>query len=261
MAEDAVGKDSDREETHDKAVDENEQPLLTHLVALRNSILKSVIAVAILFVPYFIFSNELYTLVALPLLANLPGDGNMIATEVASPFIVPIKLAAFLSLFTAIPYVLHQIWKFIAPGLYLREKKFAVPLLISSVLLFYLGIVFAYFLVFPLIFQFFAAVTPENVMWMTDINKYLSFIIKLFLAFGIIFEIPIAIVLLVGTGFTTPQKLARKRPYIFVTCFILGMLLTPPDMVSQILLAVPAWLLFEIGVLLSKTMGRGSKES
>lgn len=266
MVEKSVSEPSQRESDHDSAVDSNTQPLLTHLVALRNSIIRSLVAVAILFVPYVVFAKQLFALIALPIVRNLPGSspdtvGTMISTDVAAPFIVPLKLAFFLAICTAMPYVLHQIWGFIAPGLYLREKRFALPLLLSSILLFYTGMVFAYFLVFPLIFQFFAASTPENVIWMTDINSYLSFIFKLFFAFGIVFEIPVAIVLLTATRLTTVKTLKKGRPYIFVSCFILGMLLTPPDVVSQVLLAVPAWILFELGLILGRTMVRDSEES
>ena len=273
MAEKAESTKPNREEKHDTAVDQNQQPLLTHLVALRNSLIKSLIAVGIFFVPYFIFNKQLFTFIALPILDNLPGlpqgtgsdvlhgAGNLISTEVAAPFLVPIKLALFLALCTAMPVVLYQFWSFVAPGLYLREKRFVLPLMFSSVFLFYLGMVFAYYLVFPLIFQFFASVTPENVVWMTDINQYLSFVIKLFLAFGIVFEIPIAIVLLTTTGLVQRKTLHKGRPYIFVSCFVLGMLLTPPDFVSQILLAIPAWLLYELGLVLSRMLSRESKES
>jgi sec-independent protein translocase protein TatC len=185
----------------------------------------------------------------------------MIATDVASPFLTPLKLSVLAAFFFAVPFVLHQIWGFIAPGLYLREKKFAIPLLISSILLFYLGTAFAYFLVFPLVFQFFATVNLEFVSWMTDISPYLDFIIKMFLAFGIAFEIPVATVLMVLVGFSTPESLARKRPYVFVGCFLMGMVLTPPDIVSQVLLALPMWLLFEVGIHLSKIIKRDQEQT
>ncbi len=260
MAKQSSAKKEVREKEHDAKVDSQGQPLLSHLVALRKCLIRSVIALVLLFIPYFIFSNDLYNIVALPLLEHLPGE-NMIATEVASPFIVPIKLAFFMALFTGMPYILHQLWTFVAPGLYLREKKFAVPLLASSILLFYVGVVFAYFVIFPTIFQFFATVTPQNVVWMTDINSYLSFIVKLVMAFGIVFEIPVAIFLLTMTGMTTPQTLKKGRPYIFVGCFVIGMMMTPPDIVSQVLLAIPAWILFEIGLFLAKRVYRDPEES
>jgi len=185
-------------------------------------------------------------------MSNLPEGSSMIATEVASPFLTPFKLAAFTSVFLAMPLVLHQLWAFVSPGLYLKEKRFALPLLVSSTLLFYLGMVFAYYAVFPLIFRFFAGVTPEGVTMMTDINRYLDFIIKMFFAFGFSFEIPIATLLLVWSGISTAASLSAKRPYVVVGCFVLGMLLTPPDVISQILLALPTWILFELGVFLAR---------
>lgn len=272
MAEKSASKKAGRELKHDEAVDKNEQPLLAHLVALRKCLVRSLLAIGIVFVPYAIFSKQLFRVVALPILEKLgqvqdeSGEvalnvaGQLISTDVAAPFFVPLKLAIFLSLFTAMPYVLHQAWTFIAPGLYLREKRFAVPLLASSITLFYLGILFAYFLVFPLVFGFFAAVTPQDVLWMTDINSYLSFVIKLFFAFGIVFEIPIAIFLLIAAGLTTVDTLKKGRPYIFVGCFIIGMLLTPPDVISQVLLAVPAWILFELGLIFARFARRDEEE-
>lgn len=253
MDSDSKAEKSKQAETeHDSSVDNDEQPLLSHLIALRKSLLRSFIAVGVAFIPMAVFANDIYAFVAAPIMASLPNEGQMLATEVASPFLTPFKLAAYAALFLAMPYVLHQLWSFVAPGLYLREKKFAAPLLISSILLFYLGIVFAYFVVFPLVFAFFAATTPEGVTWMADINSYLSFVVKLFLAFGIVFEIPIATMLLILAGFTTPESVARKRPYVIVGCFIVGMLLTPPDVISQVLLAVPSYILFELGIILSR---------
>ncbi len=249
-----------REEAHDAAIDADEQPLISHLIALRNCVLKSAVAVLVLFIPYLIFCNDVYVFFAQPLLVNL-NTGEMIAIDVASPLLVPLTLALFLAVFTSMPYILHQIWKFIAPGLYLKEKKFTVPLLVSSVLLFYLGIAFAYYVIFPLVFAFFAAITPHNVEWMTDINSYLSFVLKIFFAFGVVFEIPIAIVLLVATRLTTVKTLSKARPYIFVSCFILGMLLTPPDVISQILLAIPAWMLYEFGLVFARLITKTPKES
>ena len=247
-------------EVHDQAVDEDEQPLLSHLIELRRRVLRALLAVLLAFIPLMIFANDIYRWVAAPLIAHLPGDATMIATEVASPFLTPFKLAIYGAFFMAIPFVLHQIWAFAAPGLYLKEKKFAVPLLISSVVLFYLGMVFAYFLVFPLIFQFFAATIPDDVAMMTDINAYLSFVIKIIIAFGIVFEIPIATMLIVLAGISTPDKIAKKRPYVIVGCFFVGMMLTPPDIISQVLLAIPAWLLFEFGVLLARLMKKDESE-
>ena len=253
-------KKPSEEQEHDQAVDEDEQPLLTHLVELRKRILRALIAIGVAFVPLMVFANEVYRFVASPLMAHLPTGASMIATEVASPFLTPFKLAAYGAVFVAMPFVLHQIWAFVAPGLYLREKKFAVPMLVSSILLFYLGILFAYFIVFPLVFQFFAATIPDDVTWMTDINAYLSFVIKIIIAFGIVFEIPIATMLIILTGISTPKSIARKRPYVVVGCFFIGMMLTPPDVISQILLAIPAWILFELGILFGRLVSTGSEE-
>jgi sec-independent protein translocase protein TatC len=184
----------------------------------------------------------------------------MIATEVASPFLTPFKLAIVTAVFAAVPFILHQAWAFVSPGLYLHEKRFALPLLASSILLFYSGMAFAYFLVFPLVFAFFSAVAPEGVTMMTDINSYLDFVLKMFFAFGFAFEIPIAILLMVWTGLTSTESLARKRPYMIVGCFVVGMLLTPPDVISQLLLAVPMWMLFELGVFLARFLAKRSAE-
>ncbi len=241
---------------HDDEVDSNEQPFLDHLIELRSRILRSLVVVLVLFFPIYYFANDIYEFVAAPLLAHLPSHSTMIATEVASPFLTPFKLAIFTAVLAAMPFILHQAWAFVSPGLYLHEKRFALPLLVSSVLLFYGGMAFAYFLVFPLVFQFFATVAPSNVTWMTDINAYLSFVLKMFFAFGLAFEIPIAILLMIWSGLTTADSLARHRPYVIVGCFVAGMLLTPPDVLSQILLAGPMWLLFEAGVYLARFLGR-----
>jgi sec-independent protein translocase protein TatC len=243
--------DSERD-PHDQAVDENEQPFLEHLIELRSRILHSLVAVAVLFVPLYYFANDLYKWISEPLTRVLPEGSSMIATQVASPFLTPFKLAVFTAIFVGVPYLLHQIWGFVSPGLYRHEKKFAVPLLISSILLFYCGMLFAYFLVFPLVFAFFTQVAPEGVAIMTDINQYLDFVLKMFLAFGIAFEIPIATMLIAWSGLSTAENMAHKRPYVIVGCFIMGMLLTPPDVVSQLLLAAPTWVLFEVGVFLAR---------
>ncbi len=248
-------------EDHDRIVNETEQPFLSHIIELRQRLLRAVLAVVLLFFPVYYFANDIYTFVAEPLMSNLPEGSSMIATEVASPFLTPFKLAAFTALFMAMPLILHQLWAFVSPGLYLKEKKFALPLLISSTGLFYLGMVFAYFAVFPLVFKFFASVTPVGVTMMTDINRYLDFIIKMFFAFGFSFEIPIATLLLVWSGISTAESLSAKRPYVVVGCFILGMLLTPPDVISQVLLAFPTWLLFEIGVVLARMVEKREQAS
>lgn len=197
------------------------------------------------------FANDLYTFFALPIQSLLPEGSTMIATEVTSPFFAPFKLTLILSAFAAAPYILYQLWSFIAPALYNNEKRLAVPLFATSIALFYLGIAFAYYVVFPLVFGFFTSIAPEGIAVTPDINSYLSFILKLFFAFGIAFEIPVATVLVIKAGMTTRESLAQKRPYIVVMCFIFGMLLTPPDMISQSLLAIPTWLLFEMGLFMS----------
>lgn len=252
--------DRDRE-THDRQVDTHEQPFLDHIIELRSRILRSLLVVLVLFFPIYFFANDIYQFVAAPLLAHLPASSGMIATEVASPFLTPFKLAIISAVFASMPFLLHQAWAFVSPGLYLHEKRFALPLLVSSILLFYAGMAFAYYLVFPLVFQFFAAVTPTGVTMMTDINRYLDFVLKMFFAFGIAFEIPIAILLMVWTGITSPDNLARKRPYVIVGCFVVGMLLTPPDVISQLLLAVPTWMLFEVGIFLARFVQRRAEDA
>ncbi|EHR40820.1 MULTISPECIES: twin-arginine translocase subunit TatC [Alishewanella] len=226
--------------------------LLGHLVELRNRLLRCVIAVLIVFAALAYFARDIYALLAEPLLAVLPEGTSMIATDVAAPFFAPFKLTFIVAICLAIPYILWQVWQFIAPALYSREKKLMAPLVFSSTLLFYAGIAFAYFVVFPLIFAFFTSVAPAGVTIATDISSYLDFVLKLFFAFGLSFEIPIAILLLIWSGSVTRQALAEKRPYIIVGAFVLGMLLTPPDVLSQTLLAIPMWLLFEAGLWLSR---------
>jgi sec-independent protein translocase protein TatC len=231
-------------------------PLVTHLTELRDKLLRALLAVLIMFICLFPFANDIYAFVSEPLRAILPPGASMIATEVASPFFTPFKLTLVAAVFLAMPYVLYQVWGFIAPGMYRHEKKLAIPLLASSIVLFYAGTAFAYFVVFPLIFAFFTSVAPDDITIMTDINSYLDFVLKLFFAFGLAFEIPIAAVLLIWTGITTPEALAGKRAYIIVGCFVFGMLLTPPDIISQSLLAIPMWLLFEIGVYFGSLIQR-----
>jgi len=243
----------------DRDPDEDKQSLVSHLIELRSRILHSIVAVLLVFLCLFYFANDIYAFVSEPLRAILPEGTTMIATEVASPFFTPFKLTIVVSIFLAVPYILHQVWSFIAPGMYAHEKRLAFPLLFSSILLFYCGIAFAYFVVFPLVFGFFTSVGPEGVSIMTDINKYLDFVLKLFFAFGIAFEIPIATFLLVMSGAVSVESLAGKRPYIIVGCFVFGMLLTPPDIISQTLLAMPMWLLFEIGILLARLAKRNRR--
>ena len=231
------------------------QPLVEHLIELRTRLLHAIFSVLLIFLPLFYFANDIYAYISEPLRAYLPEGTNMIATEVASPFLTPFKLTLVLSIFLAMPYILHQVWSFIAPGLYSSEKRIAAPLLVSSIVLFYTGIAFAFYVVFPLVFGFFTSVAPAGVTVMTDINRYLDFVLKLFFAFGLAFEIPIATVLLIWTGATTSKSLGSKRPYVIVGCFIVGMLLTPPDVISQILLALPMWMLFEAGIIFSRVFG------
>jgi sec-independent protein translocase protein TatC len=245
-------RSEDTRDPHDQAVDNDEQPFLDHLIELRSRILRSMLVVGILFIPIYYFANPLYEWISAPLTAVLPQGSSMIATQVASPFITPFKLAVFAAIFLGVPFLLHQVWAFVSPGLYRHEKKFAVPLLLSSILLFYAGMAFVYYLVFPLVFVFFTTVAPEGVAIMTDINQYLDFVLKMFLAFGIAFEIPIATMLLVWSGISTPDGMAAKRPYVIVGCFTIGMLLTPPDVVSQLLLALPTWVLFEVGIFMAR---------
>ena len=236
-------------------------PLLVLLKELRVRLLRSFIGVIVVFLPLIFFSNNIYELASSPLQALMSENSSMIATQVASPFLSPLKLTFYLSLMISLPYFFSEMWRFIAPGLYKNEKRFAMGLTLSSIFLFYLGILFAYFLVFPLVFGFFTSVTPEGVKVMTDISSYLDFILAIFLAFAIAFEIPVLIFLLVWTGITSPDSLAKKRPYVIVSCFILGMLLTPPDVISQTLLAIPAWFLFEVGLLLSRIFIKNSSET
>lgn len=232
--------------------DSSEQPLVGHLLELRDRLLRMLIVTLAIFAGLFYFSNNIYEFVSAPLEALLPENSSMIATEVASPFFAPFKLTLIVSLFLAMPYILYQVWRFVAPGLYENEKRLATPLLFSSIMLFYAGVAFAYYVVFPLLFGFFTSVGPENVAVMTDISAYLNFVLKIFFAFGVAFEIPIATIILITAGVTTAENLAKKRPYIVVGCFVVGMLLTPPDIISQALLAVPMWLLFELGVFFGR---------
>lgn len=240
----------------DNRIDDQTMPLVAHLIELRNRLLRSFLAVLVVFLPLYPFANTLYAWLSEPLRVYLPEGSSMIATDVAAPFFAPLKLTLVLSVFIAIPYLLYQVWSFIAPGLYRREKKLAIPLLASSVLLFYLGAVFAYFVVFPIVFGFFTSVGPAEVTMMTDMSSYLDFVLKMLFAFGVAFEIPIATVLLVMTGSTTVASLRSKRPYVVVGCFIIGMLLTPPDIISQTLLALPMWLLFEVGIVFGRMIER-----
>ncbi|MGB0944411.1 MAG: twin-arginine translocase subunit TatC [Marinomonas sp.] len=233
---------------------QSQAPLVSHLIELRNRLLKSVLAILICFLALYTIANELYLAISEPLRALLPEGSSLIATEVASPFLAPLKLTFFVAVLISIPFTLYQAWAFIAPALYKNEKKLAIPLLVSSVLLFYGGVAFAYYVVLPLVFGFFTSVGPSEVTVMTDINSYLNFVLKLFFAFGVTFEIPIATYLLIKAGVTSVASLSKKRPYIILGCFVMGMLITPPDIFSQTLLAIPMWMLFEVGLLAGRTV-------
>ncbi len=237
----------------------HDQGLVGHLIELRTRLLRIVMWIGGIFLCLVPFAGELYTMLAEPLMATMPQGTHMIATEVASPFLTPFKFALVLAMFLGVPAILYQIWSFIAPGLYAHEKKMMLPLLVASSALFYLGVLFAYYVVFPLIFSFLIGIVPEGVSVMTDIARYLDFVLKLFFAFGIAFEIPIATILLVWSGTVTPDQLSSKRSYVVVGAFVLGMLLTPPDIISQTLLAVPMWLLFELGVFISRRIAKRKK--
>ena len=231
-----------------------ETTFISHLLELRDRLLRAGGAVLLLFLVVAPFANTLYEYLAAPLMSVLPEGNTMISTEPHGPFFVPFKFAFAFATAVAMPYLLYQLWAFVAPGLYDSEKRLAIPLLVSSSGLFYLGIMFAYFVVFPIIFKFFTSTAPEGVAVMTDINAYLSFVLKLFFAFGLAFEVPVATVLMVKMGVTTTTSLAAKRPYIIVGAFVVGMLLTPPDLFSQTMLAIPVWILFEIGLYVSKAV-------
>lgn len=230
--------------------------LIAHLIELRGRVLKAVVSVFVVFLCLVYFAQDLYHWLATPLLDTLPENAQMIATDVASPFFAPFKLTMVLSFFIAIPVILYQIWGFVAPGLYKNEKRLVAPLLLSSTLLFYLGMAFAYYVVFPLAFAFFSSVAPEGVAINTDISSYLNFVLKIFFAFGLAFEIPVAVVLMCWTGMTTVESLRAKRPYVIVGVFVVGMLLTPPDIISQTLLAIPMWVLYEFGIIVGSIYSR-----
>ena len=229
-----------------------QESLVSHLIELRDRLIKVVLGIVIVLLCLFPFANQLYSFLAEPLLKHLPEHSTMVAIDVASPFLTPFKLVMLLAVVITIPWILYQVWAFVAPGLYKHERKCVLPLLASSSILFYVGMTFAYFVVFPLVFGFFTATTPEGVSVMTDISRYLDFVSKMFIAFGAAFEVPVLTFVLVMTGVTTVEALAKARSYVIVMAFVVGMLLTPPDVISQVLLAVPVWLLFELGLLMAK---------
>lgn len=227
------------------------ESFIAHLVELRTRLLHSLAALLLVFICLFPFAGKLYALLAHPLLAKLPKGGQMIATDVTTPFFVPLKMALMASFLIALPYILYQIWRFVAPGLYSHEKRMVLPLIAASTVLFYCGMAFAYFAVFPIVFGFITASAPQGVAVMTDIDKYLSFILSMFVAFGVTFQVPVAVVVLVRMGMVTPAKLREIRPYIVVAAFVVGAIFTPPDVVSQFMLAMPLWLLYEAGIIVS----------
>jgi sec-independent protein translocase protein TatC len=229
---------------------------ISHLMELRDRLLRAILAVLIVFLCLFPWAKDLYTLLAQPLLAVLPQGGQMIATDVVGVFLVPVKVAFLVAFVIALPYVLYQIWAFVAPGLYAHEKRLMMPLIITSSLLFVAGMAFAYFLVFPVVFKFMASIAPDGVAWMTDIDKYLSFALTLFLAFGVTFEVPVAVVLLVRMGVVGVAKLKEIRPYVIVGAFVIGAIFTPPDVISQLMLAVPLWVLYELGIVAAGLLGK-----
>ncbi len=235
------------------------ESLIGHLIELRSRLVNSVIALLLVFVCLFPFAADLYALLAQPMLAKLPLGGQMIATDVTTPFFVPLKVAMMAALLISLPYILFQLWRFVAPGLYVHEKRMVLPLVIASSLLFYSGMAFAYFVVFPVVFGFITASAPQGVAVMTDIDKYLSFVIGLFMAFGMAFQVPVAVILLVRVGMVSVQKLREVRQYVIVGAFVLGAIFTPPDIVSQFMLAIPLWLLYEAGIVVASWTSTGKK--
>lgn len=236
----------------DSSQADKQDSLVSHLVELRDRLIKVLLGVVVVVLALFPFANQLYYFMAEPLLKYLPAQSTMVAIDVASPFLTPFKLVMLAAVVVTIPWILYQVWAFVAPGLYKHERKWVLPLLASSSILFYVGILFAYYVVFPLVFGFFTSTTPEGVSVMTDISRYLDFVTKMFIAFGAAFEVPVLTFVLIVTGVTTAEALAGARSYVIVGAFVVGMLLTPPDVISQVLLAVPVWLLFELGLVMSK---------
>ncbi len=239
---------------------EKDMPLISHLLELRDRLLRMVLSVIVIFVGLIYWANDLYLILSAPLIAHLPENSNMIATDIIAPFLTPFKMTAVLSVFVAMPYILHQAWGFVSPGLYRHEKRFAYPLLFSSIVLFYSGLSFAYFVVFPMAWAFLTAAGPQGIQVLPDISSYLDIVLKMFFAFGIAFEIPVATILMVWSGLTSVENLKQKRPYVIVGVFVVGMLLTPPDVISQILLAFPMWILFELGLIFA-VMGQKPETS
>jgi len=230
---------------------DQQETFLSHLVELRDRLIRALVAVLIAFVPLAFFARELYSVLAAPLLASLPSGGQMIATDVVGVFLVPMKVALAVAFLVVLPFVLYQAWAFVAPGLYAHEKKLAIPLLAASVVLFFVGMAFAYFAFFPMVFGFMAQFAPEGVAWMTDIEKYFSFVLTMFMAFGATFEVPVVVIMLVKIGIVDVVKLREWRPYVIVGAFVVGAIFTPPDVISQFMMAIPLWLLYELGIVLA----------
>ncbi len=237
-----------------------QETFISHLIEMRTRLIRALLAVVIIFLCLFPWAKELYALLASPLLASLPKGGQMIATDVVGVFVVPMKVAFLVAFLIALPYVLYQLWAFVAPGLYAHEKKLVLPLVIASWVLFFVGMAFAYFLVFPTVFKFMASIAPEGVAWMTDIEKYLSFTLTTFVAFGLTFEVPVVVIVLVRAGLVSIEKLKEARPYVVVGAFVVGAIVTPPDVISQLMLAVPLCLLYELGIVLARFIGTAPKE-
>jgi sec-independent protein translocase protein TatC len=234
-----------------------EETFISHLVELRDRLLHIIGATLLVFLCLFYWASDIYALLARPLIAALPAGGSMIATDVVGVFLVPVKVTLLVSFLIALPYVLYQVWAFVAPGLYAHEKRLVLPLVVTSSALFFVGMAFAYFVVFPSIFRFMAAIAPQGVAWMTDIEKYFSFVLTMFLAFGATFETPVAVVLLVRLGVVTVEKLKQARSYVIVGAFVVGAIFTPPDVVSQLLLAIPLCLLYEVGIWVARLVAPG----
>jgi sec-independent protein translocase protein TatC len=234
----------------------SQDTFISHLVELRDRLLRAILAVVLVFLCLFPWAKDLYAVLALPLLSVLPAGGQMIATDVVGVFLVPVKVAFLVAFTIALPYVLYQAWAFVAPGLYAHERRLVLPLVIASSVLFVLGMAFAYFLVFPVVFKFMASIAPEGVAWMTDIDKYLSFVMTTFIAFGVTFEVPVVVIVLVRVGVVSLEKLREIRPYVIVGAFVVGAIFTPPDVLSQVMLAVPLWVLYEIGLILARFVGK-----
>ena len=232
------------------------ESFISHLIELRDRLMRIIIGLILTFILLFPFADQIYTLLAQPLLASLPAGGQMIATEVTTPFFVPMKMAMMTAFVISLPHTLYQVWAFVSPGLYAHERRFMMPLVVASTLLFLTGMAFAYFLVFPVVFGFITGYAPEGVAVMTDIGRYLDFVITLFLAFGLAFEVPIAVIVLVGFGLVQISTLKEIRAYVIVGAFVLGAIFTPPDVISQFMLAVPLWLLYEAGILLAGFIGK-----